>query len=322
MEILIPLEGDSPTGLQAKELMGLTVNSINELSDSDVMDFKKFYEELYVRSFRALQTDAQRILSGFFRYPDGTFVAGKFNLNSRIASLETSTFINQPQVMTGQGGVRIQWAPSLYSVMVVNNIQVKIKTLQSPSIANLTIIDNITGFELLTKQVAVNSNINTIPLFFETNSQDFSILVDLADQEYYATVQRFYYNGSWIDEDVSCSMPCINGSNIISYQINGGGLNAQVTAICSLARFIQLNMPIFQLSLYYSIGREFMKERIASDRINSYTVLTIDRAEQLFAQYEKDYVNSLDGLRAINQVTEDYQCFSCKSVLSTHNLLP
>lgn len=326
MEVLIPLEGASPTGLQAKELMGLTVNSINELSDSDSMDFKKFYDELYLRAFRALQTDSQKILSGFFRYPDGTYMSGKFNFNKKIGAMETSQFISALQENIGNAGLQVQWAPSQYSVVVVSTVSVYIKTLASPSIVTLKIYDNerdpLSGGLLYEKQFPANVGVNTFSVFAELDVRDFTITIDLAEQSFYQSKQRFYYNGTWIDEDVSCAMPCAFGQSMLTRQINGGGVNAYLALVCSMVKFINVNFPIFQLPLYYSIGREFMKERITSDRINSYTVLTLDRAEELLALYEKDYLNALDSLRAINQVPEDNQCFQCKSVLSTKNLLP
>jgi hypothetical protein len=325
MLILIPLEGPSATGLQAKELMGLTVNSINELADSDVTNFEKFYDELYLRAYRALLSDAQKILSGFYKYPDGTYVSGKFNFNKKISTLETSEFISVLQGNAGYAGARITWPPSQYSVANVGIVNVFIKTLQSPSIVTLRIYDNtldpLLGGLLYEKEFPVNAGLNSLPVFFNVNTVDFSILIDLADQVFYQSKQKFYYNGEWIDQDISCSMPCAGGA-MISYQINGGGVNAFVTALCSLERFIEQNFALFQFQLYYSIGREFMKERITSDRVNQYTVISLERATQLLTLYETDYVNALDSLRSINQIPEDFQCFNCKSVLSTKNLLP
>ncbi len=325
--LLIPLEGSSPTGLQAKEIMGLTVSSVSELSDSDVLSFNAFYEELYLRAFRSLMTDSQKILSGFYRYPDGTIISGKFNMNKKLSMLETSQFTSDAQAATGQAGVRINWAPSQYSVINIGYVDVFIKTLASPSTITLTVVDNqrdpLLNGTLYEQTFAVDAGANHLPVFFDVSVQDFSILIDLEEQEFYQSIQKFYFNGQWIDQDVSCSMPCANGSTLISYQLNGGGVNASLVATCSLERFINLNFALFQYQLYYSIGREFMKERIASDRINQYTNISLDRAEQLLEAYEKDYINSLDSLRSINQIApEDGQCWSCRSVLSSRNILP
>ncbi len=325
MLILIPLEGASASGLQAKELMGLTVNSINELSDSDVANFNKFYDELYLRAWRSLLTDVQKILSGFYKYPDGTYISGKFNFNKKISTLETSDLISDLQAAVGQAGVRIVWPPSQYSVANVGIVSVFIHTLQSPSEITLRIIDNLKdpaiNGTLFEKKFPVDKGLNAIPVFFDVNANDFSVIIDLSEQGFVMSKQKFYYNGEWIDQDISCSMPCAGGA-MISYQLNGGGVNAYVTALCSLEKFIAENFALFMYQLYYSIGREFIKERLTSDRVNQYTVITIDRATQLLALYETDYVNSLDSLRAINQIPEDYLCFNCKSVLSTKNLLP
>ncbi len=271
-------------------------------------------------------TDTQKILSGFYQYPDGTYISGKFNLNKKLSTLETSKFISEEQAVTGDAGVRIVWPPSMYSVINIGYVDVYIKTLSSPSTITLRVIDNNRdpqfGGTLYSETFPIDAGANHLPVFFDVTVPDFSILIDLSEQLFYQSNQLFYYNGQWIDEDISCSMPCANGNSLISYQINNGGVNAALVAMCSLERFINLNFALFQYQLYYSIGREFMKERIASDRINQYTNISLDRAEQLLTAYEKDYLNSLDSLRSINQIPEDYSCWSCRSVLSSRNLLP
>lgn len=317
--ILIPLEGASPTGLEAKTLMGLTVNSINELSDSDVMDFEQFYDELYGRAYKALLVDAQKILSGFYTYPDGVRISGKFNINQKITSLETSNFLSVPQALVGPGGIEFRWWPSLYSVANVGYVEVYIDSLiSSPALLTISIIDNdkTLANEIYTKDFTVEVGLNRLPVFQDVTVRDFSVLANLSQHQIFQTENKFWTN------DGFCKTPCAGGSYILANQVNGGGLNVFLTGYCSLDRFIEANFRLFQYQLYYGIGREFMKERVASDRINSYTVITIDRATQLLTAYEKDYVNSLDSLRDINSVSEDGLCFNCRSVVSSSNLLP
>jgi hypothetical protein len=96
----------------------------------------------------------------------------------------------------------------------------------------------------------------------------------------------------------------------------------QIVGVCDIGKFIDYNFALFKYSLYYSIGREFMKDRIATDRINQYTVLTMDRATQLLEAYEKDYTNSLLALHDVNAINEDNFCWECKKGLTTLKLLP
>jgi hypothetical protein len=321
MTILIPLEGSSPTGLQAKELMGLTVNSINELSDSDVQSFNDFYTELYTRAFRALEVDAQRILSGFFRYADGFTISGKFHTNKKLTSLITSQFISESQAVLGQSGVRIQWSPTNYAVASVGFVEVNIKQLiASPTQVRLSIIDNVVGSVIWSKTyLDVTKGVNRLPVFQNIKAWDFTIVLELSDNEYYQSQQSFLNNGQWLVPDLSCRCSV---TGITSTQINDGGVNAYITAMCSLEEFINYNFELFKYCLYYKIAVETMKERIASDRINQYTMLTIDRATQLLALYEKDYTNSLETLRDIQGMPEDGQCFTCRKPVYLANLLP
>lgn len=323
MEILIPLEGVSVTGLQAKELMGLTVYSINELTDSDTSSFEKYYEELYTRAYRALEVDTQKILSGFYALPDGTYINGKFSINKKVGTLRTSQTINAPQANVGQAGVNIFWSPSLYSVMNVSHVYLTVTAIVAPTV-DIVIVDNVTGLQLSKTTFTPVVGANVVPIFADIASYDFSVLIDLSTVAILQTTQLFFMGGSWVNglNGVGGCKCNYMGGTLSSFQVNNGGLIVDVSGTCSIASFINLNINIFKYTLYYSIGREFMKDRITSDRVNQYTVLTIERATQLSEAYEKDYLNSLQSLRDINNVEEDSVCFCKKKGVYTTNLLP
>jgi hypothetical protein len=327
MEILIPLEGPTPSGLQAKELMGLTVYSINELSDSDVQNFNKFYEELYLRAYRALVVDLQKILSGFYTYPDGTRVAGRFQLNKKLLAIDTSVFTKE--VVSVAPAVTVQSSISEYSALSVDWAEIVFNTpgvVSPPLGVSIQITDNNTAKVVYTSPVYfIDKPVQAIRLpiyfnlFWETNFT-VQVIYDGAPPEILTTSQKYYTDGQWIKEAVSCRCPCGNGDIVITQTTPG--LNVHLSGFCSIERFVERNFPMLKFALYYSIGREFMKDRVTSDRINQYTVLTIDRATQLLEIYEKDYINSLDCLRDIHSIQEDAECFACKKAVYSNNLLP
>jgi hypothetical protein len=330
MQIMIPLEGTSVTGLQAKELMGLTVNSINELSDSDSQSFEKFYEELYTRAVRSLAVDAQKILSGFYRFEDGDYVNGKFNINRKIATQETSEFNNAQATLSPS--ITLRGYLSMYSSLVINWVEFFVLSANVPTgLTNVTVVvtDNVTGQILEQKQfpIAIKKQKNRLATNFYISGSYTDITVSIAIPntspalDIAQTTQILYANGTWVMKDLSCNCPLGSGYYMGVYQTEPG-LNVQFNIICDLFRFIEYNFALFQFPLYYSIGREFMKERVASDRINQYTVLTIDRANQLLAAYEKDYLAALSTLRDIDSVAEDMNCFTCKKPVFSNTLLP
>ena len=165
-EILIPLEGVSPTGLQAKELMGLTVNAINELTDSDASTFQKYYEELYLRSYRALEVDAQKILSGFYTLPDGTYINGKFNINRKVGTLLTGRFLDQLQTDNGLAGVNVYWTPSLYNALNVQYVYINVTEVINSTVS-IVIVDNLTGLPLSVTNFDPVMGVNKVPIFFD-----------------------------------------------------------------------------------------------------------------------------------------------------------
>jgi len=324
LEVLIPLEGPSVTGLQAKELMGLTVNSINELTDSDTGTFQKYYDEIYMRSYRALEVDAQKILSGFYALPDGTYIAGKFNINRKVGTLLTGRFLDQLQTDNGLAGVNVYWTPSLYNALNVQYVYINVTEIINSTVS-IVIVDNLTGLPLSVTNFDPVMGVNKVPIFFDVElTYDFTVGVDLSAVRIKQTEQLFFVDGSWLNglNGIGGCKCNYMGGELSSIQQNGGGLIVELSGRCSLAKFINLNIEIFKYSLYYSIGREFMKDRITSDRVNQYTVLTLERATQLLEAYEKDYVNSLQTLRGINNIPEDTVCFCKKRGVYSTNLLP
>ncbi len=325
--ILIPLETapglQSVSGLQAKELMGLTVKSIEDLTDSDAADFNEFYEELYMRAWRSLEMDATKIMSGFYQYPDGVRIQGKFNFNRKWDALVSSMF--QETVLTGTlFSVLLRPALSLYSGVSVNWIEFNIQAIPSPDpTCTIKVIDLYSGVTLYTQEdveyVEGNNRIQVLftipPTYDQVRVQvEFSDDVDVLN-----TVFPIY--GSWqYLPDNTCR--CGYGGGWMFIQLENPGINVSITGFCSVERFMEHNFPIFKFALYYGIGREFMKERVASDRVNEYTMLNVDRAANLLAAYEKDYMSALDTLRDINNMVEDTNCFTCNRPLKVGNLLP
>jgi len=326
MEILIPLEGPSITGLQAKDLMGLTVNSINELSDSDSQSFKTFYEELYQRSVRRLEMDVQKMLSGIYRFPDGQALLGRFNFNAKFQTVLTSEYV------AGEGSdnpaIQVQSFLSLYSALCINFVEINVlETSPNPQDIIVRIDELNTGLflELPFKQtLALGTNrfslsltlpIRWLNIKISVNIVSSPSLIKLSNTQQLLTGYSSFTGKGW------CRCQCGSSGYLSTYQL-APGLNVSMTGICSIARFIELNIPLFKYALLYAIGVEFMKDRIATDRINQYTALTIDRSNQLLALYEKDYMLALDTLRDIRSIPEDFDCFECKRSLNTNNLLP
>jgi hypothetical protein len=327
MNILIPLEGPSVSGLQAKELMGLTVNSINELSDSDVKDFTEFYGEIYLRAFRALCVDVQKVLSGTYRYPDGTLLLGRFNINKKGYNLDVGEFVEGSIPVTGLVNIgTVETDLSEYSVATLSYVKFFLEGITNPLPTDkvTVIITNSVGDVVKSQPVLLLEGTTVkVPIYIPlVGEETYTIELDFNGKEVViqtTTLANSLFDYSKVD---SCRCPCGSDDNNVLITQSTGGLVYHIEVNCSLERFVLQNIALLRYSLYYSIGREFMKDRITTDRINQYTVLTIDRATQLLEMYEKDYINSLDTLRDIRSILEDDLCFECRQSLTVKNLLP
>lgn len=159
--------------------------------------------------------------------------------------------------------------------------------------------------------IQINSAFNVDDLFVAFRSSG-----------YFRTSENKYFPTDTLSSDkLSCTFPCYFGQGSVT-QVNGGGLNVKFNLTCSLEKFIEENINLFQYALWYRIGVDLMKERIVSDGVNRFVVLTPERAEELMKVFNEDYRAALDSATMNIRMNEDPICFICKRPIKAVTSLP
>lgn len=133
---------------------------------------------------------------------------------------------------------------------------------------------------------------------------------------------KYFATDSLSTDNLSCLFPCSLGSEGSVTQINEGGLNVKFNVVCSLQKFIEENINLFQYALWYRIGVDLMKERRVSDRVTRWVVLSPERAVELMEIYNEDYKAALDSATMNIKMNEDPICFICKRPIKAVTSLP
>jgi hypothetical protein len=304
-------DNPSKSGLYANGLPGVTLNLFDELTKDEQADWEEFWDDIYDRTKINLINDIQ------------TRLADKFHLDLKLVSRETSKF-NSENTNSGLAGITIDYDLPKYARLQVLSVGVdSLEDYASPEF-NLRIYEDDSNGELLYNEShVIAEGKNTIEVYEDFEVDKIFVAYNASDYRLKSTENKYYANCSSFDK-ISCTFPCgVYGDYEASvFQVNGGGLNVKFVIYCSIEKFICENLNIFKTALWWRIGLELINERILSDRFNRFTTLTKERADDLKAFYNDEYLKHADNSVKNLRIKEDDICFECKSTVSTRSLLP
>jgi len=306
--------------LYANLLPGVTLSLLDNLAKDEQADYLECWSDIYTRAKINFISDVH------------TQLAGKFHIDKKLVSRETSQF-DTTNVTASNPGLQIYFYSSKYSRMYITSLQVYSNTVVSGAV--FTVYDtDINGQVLgtITANLAIGLNTIYVDQEYEAATQIF-ISYNSTTLSLRQTENRYFNNYSYYAfNKLECSYPCFfsgyrygaeGGEYSCSvFQVNGGGLNVVFNIICSIEKFICQNINIFKVALWWRVGVELMVERIASDRFNRWTTLTSDRAKELMELYQGEYDSHLKMSVNNLKMTEDNVCFECKSAVSAKPMLP
>lgn len=301
----------SKTGLYANGLPGVTLRLLDDLTKDEQEDYLEFWEDIYQRSWDNFVSDMQ------------TLLADKFHIDLKLVSRETSKFTADSNQATELAGILLEFDLPRYARIHIVSIGVKsVGVVASPG-ADFTIWDAEDGnlLETVSEELEDGSNEVSINQSFEPSTDKLFIAFDPTQIELKKTENRYFASDDLAEDKLSCSFPCGYGEGSVR-QINGGGLNVTFNIFCSIEKFLCQNINLFKMAFWYRIGVELMMERILTDRLNRFTALTPETAEEKKALYEAQYDKHLKNSVRNLSMREDPICFNCKSAVDSTTVLP
>lgn len=301
----------SKSGLYFTGLLGMTVNQLHSLTKDDQDDFEEFFDTIQDSAKAQLLIDLQAKL------------AARFHIDLKLVSRETSDYLTDT-VDPGQiAGVKIQFLLPKYARLNILSIGFVSETESVSPEGQIFVYDTDSDGELLsTISAQVESGLNVVDVYQEFEKDNLFVGFNSDQLTLRKTENKYYPDGSYDYQKLSCTFPCCYGGAASVQQINGGGLNVKFIITCSMEKFLCENLPLFKFALWYRIGVEAMKEAIQSDRVNRFTVLSPERATEKLALYLEDYNKAIEAATMNIRMQEDPICFSCKRTIGAVTSLP
>lgn len=246
----------------------------------------------------------------------------KFYVDSKLVSRETSEFKTDVNFSADFSGVSLEFKLPKYARLHILSVDLfSDQDYASPEFTLSITKDDIDGELLFEKSEEIAEGRNTIYI-----DQDFE--VDKVFLWFDPTLFAFRetenkkYKSQYISYSCKeCEFDC-GGYQGKVIQVNGGGLNVKYNVVCSVEKFLCENINLFRQAFFYRIGLEIVFERRFGMRLNRFTTMTLEVAQELTSFYETLFHENLQRSVKSQNIREDPYCFSCKSSVTKKSSTP
>lgn len=303
----------SRSRLYACDLPGIELSTLSGLTKDEHGDYVDLFEMIEERAWANLVSDISLALQA------------KFFVNAKLVSRETSDFKTSFNTGTGLAGIKIKFNLPKYARIHILSVEVFSEQDYASPGAVITVYDTDENGEVLfTTDQGIDQGRTIINIDQDFEVDELYIAYD-PDLFSFRETENKYYSSPYYKWDViDCIFPCWGsyGYQGQIIQVNGGGLNVKYVIHCSAEKFVCENLNLFKNALWYRIGVELTDERILGNRLNRFTTVTIERAQELSGYFGSKYTSNIS--EAINsiKITEDPVCFSCKNTVMAKTLIP
>lgn len=307
----ITLDKNNPSRskLYAFDLPGVE-SEVLELISKENEGLDEVWDRIYSNAWSNMNSDIQ------------AFLQTKFFVNHKLLSRQTSDFKEEINENSGLSGVRIQFDLPRYAKLHVVSIEVIAESgAASPGAAIQFYEDDENGELLHETDQEIGAGRNTIFVDQDFDVDKLFVAFDPSIFQFRQTENKFYNTGYPQWNKFECMYPCFGGMAYVK-QVNGGGLNVIFDVYCSAEKFVCENLNLFAKVFWWKIGQEIVIERRYGNRLNQYTTMTQERAEELTAFYQAQYSQALNNALSAQNLYEDPICFTCKGSVNVKTNLP
>ena len=299
----------SRSRLYASSLPGIDSEMIEGLSKTPDGSPDDTWEVLYKRAHDSLVADVGRALNG------------KFSVDLKLVTRETSSFKETLNITTGLAGVKIYFdLPKYARIHIISIGLYSEEAYDSPDIP-FYVYDTDEDGDLLyetTSEIAEGKNTVYVDQDFEEDT-----LFVAYDSEYaFRGTENKKYSTPYLywgcDE---CRFDCGGYEGKVT-QVNSGGLNVKYNVYCSIEKFVCENINLFAQALLWKIGQVISEERRFGERLNRFTTMTLERWEELIGFYTEKYNTDLSEVIKSMRISEDYYCFPCRRAVTSRSQTP
>jgi len=262
--------GTPTSGLYINDLEGLNLKYAANIADSDYISGLQFLND-------KIQFATKLVISDLTRYS-----LPYFRINSVVDELSVGDWANNTLATANvDRGVHLQIKKSRMLRINISNIKIK---LGNANTSHVVYIEDGTNIQNYTFTTDANGEAE-INLNFTSTTQDVYVYMDNTS---------INVNNSSIKTGCGCSSK--SGQYLSAYGWNGSGnsnstygLKIQATAVCDNDEFACVLGPKLGLPILYRSGIEILHEAVATDRLNSLTLLDTDKINFLLENWSAEY---------------------------------
>ena len=295
------------SSLFINDLAGISLKMISNLSNEEQQSFQGVWDEIYQRSLNELEGDILVKMQRFFR------------TNILLENQLTGRYITPHLIEPASNhlkGIYISIRESKNTELFINDIELFLGAAVSG--AEIFIYDANDGTLLDTIIFNATAGFNNVPI----------------NKKYSIKGQRkrlfVSYNGNIADTietnpiaiDTKVGFANVQGARIpvgqavlrdnLEFTGNTHGMVINFNVVCSLDNFICSMRDFFKTALWYKLEENIMLERLTTERINKYTMVNKEKAEELRELYREKYESNLEAVLDNLEPEGDDLCFPCE----------
>jgi hypothetical protein len=300
-------------------LPGITTGQLEAIRDSDdTYSVEDVWDDIQNRAIEEFEQRVNRWAANYFTnysYVENIVSSQYDKSNSSIATGSNYT-----------GWLFDDGYDSWYKNMRLQIPYVDLYTSNAVN-SSIRIYNAVTG-DLL-DEVTFNSAANTVNRIQinksyarHTYPKIFVAYDDSVVQTIQATDLSYSSRMSFAEKTVSKASTVID-DNLSAVGSSGQGLIVTFSLDCSLENYICQRRDLFQTPFLYLLAYHFCWERINSDRINHYTLMDREKAQELANQFLNEWEEMIKGtLEGLTFNGWDEFCFICEREVNQTTLLP
>lgn len=300
----------SRSGLYVTDLPGVDIRVLDALTKKEQADYTEFWERILDRACTTLTADLSAQMQRIF------------HVDYKLLSRETSQFQTEVNDTDERAGILIRFDLPKYAVLHVISVGIIAEESYESPAFTIQFLDQDQNGELLhevAEEISASRQVINVDRDFETDQ--LFVSYDAAAYLLRKTDNKEYNTGLAYWDKVFCQIDCGTLTGDVR-QIAGGGLNVKFNVRCSVEKYLCENINLFRTALWWRTGLELVKERRYGNKLNEYTTMSFQDAENMEGMYQLEYDKELKNAIGSQRIYEDPICFQCNSGVSAKTILP
>jgi hypothetical protein len=288
------------SGLYINDLPGISIKQLVALTNEEEATYIDLWNMIQRRSEQRFSLDVREQMTKSYRIKNllQSINLGN-NIQAPIVNSTSADYLGFTIEMVED--VDYEYVPSPLASIHVQELRYYATEIVFNPTIDIKIFDLFTNEELFSYTLTKQLGWNTIPVNktfhnnYAVNSWSVYCCYDAANEGSYAPLDIPLYHSTPTCCDVRLRGG-INISNNYTYTSDTYGLSGQFSIVCNWDSIVCQNKTIFARAYWYLLGIELITEQLYSNKLNRFTTIDLNRANELRKEYQIEYMKSLEQI--------------------------